>query len=215
MANKIGSIKAYRDGEACEIAAVYDEKLTPLNLTIHHNGVNGYVALTAGNADSNLSFWHDGTKYTALKPAGSGWSSISDDSTKWGWFDAGSNATIQITNVRSVSGDDSTVTVALATGKTASDVSVIGAASNLIITVRGTAGFNYRVENGGIVPVAVESTVIINRTKRRDGKTVSRKYSHVNPLANDENIAGFFNALNALSDNTKQGIFRVDKNPNK
>ena len=55
------------------------------------------------------------------------------------------------------------------------------------------------------------ATSLINRTKRANGKIVSREIRFVNPRATDEQLSAFIDAINSLSDNTKQGAIRVKK----
>lgn len=130
MANKIGTLKAYHNGAAVDVADIFDAKQAALNLAVRHGGAVGYIALTSDEPNADvpcLSIWHGGTKYRAM------------------------------------------------------------------------------------IQTVVIASAVINRTRRADGKIISRKYSHVNPAADDSDIAAFFNRLNSLSNNTKQEILRVNK----
>ena len=52
---------------------------------------------------------------------------------------------------------------------------------------------------------------ITKKYKRNDGTELNRNYTGVNPNASKAQIKAFFDALDSLSENSKQKTIRVEK----
>lgn len=222
MANKIGSIKVYRDGAAHEVASIYDGATAAQNLVIRHDGANCYVPLSAGNASGRLALIHNGVRFIAASPIkGRHWYARATDANIWGWLASDStaaiadsldaddaNVSVWVTNVNAVAGDAENVFLTLAAGKTVDDVSVSGASSLAIFVVSGK---DYKVVSGKLVRAVPLSTAVVNKMRRPDNKAVARTIDYVNPDASDDDIAAAVNALNALSANSSAGILRLNR----
>lgn len=75
MSNKIGSIKAYHNGEVCTVANIYDTQQTTLSLVVRHNNTVGYIPLIPASGSTSaphLTVQRDGTVYTSASSISAG-----------------------------------------------------------------------------------------------------------------------------------------------
>ena len=72
MSNKIGAVKAYHNGEVCNVANIYDTKQTTLSLVVRHNNTVGYISLIPASVSTSaphLVVQRDDTVYTSAPAA--------------------------------------------------------------------------------------------------------------------------------------------------